>query len=111
MCFVFRTPSTVLPKQAMGLENVTNEYEIHRTVTTAPIVRILNRQGTETGPTSLRAPTYRKYVKRREKIETTRCLGTNTLVSAGHPKINAAGIQPRTLNTEPTMIGAHLMIN
>lgn len=56
------------------------EYGTHRMVTTGQTVRIPNHHETETGHIRLRTPTYRKFVKRREKIETTRCRGTNIQV-------------------------------
>lgn len=75
------------------------------------IVQTHSHQETGRGHISRKARTYRKYVKRREKIETIRCLGRNMLVNAGRQRINAVGIQGKILNTEPIMIGVPWMIN
>lgn len=60
--------------------NDMNGYETHRMVTTGRTVRILSHHEKEIGHIRLRTPTYRKFVKRREKIETIRCRGTNIQV-------------------------------
>lgn len=57
------------------------ELEIHQMATTGRTAQILNRQGSEIDLISRRAPIYRKSVKRREKIETIKCQGTNIQVS------------------------------
>lgn len=57
-----------------------NEYEIHQMETTALTVQIPSLPEKEIGPIRQKARTYRKFVKRREKIETTKCHGTSIQV-------------------------------
>lgn len=95
----------------MDLGNVMNEYEIHLMAIIGQIVQIRSHQETESEHTNRKAPTYRKYVKRREKIETTRCLERNMLVNADHQRKNAAEIQEKILNTGPITIEVPWMIN
>lgn len=64
------------------------ESETRQMVTTVLTVPTLNLRETETGPIRIRAPIYRKYVKRREKIETTKCHEINTQVRSANTKIN-----------------------
>lgn len=85
-----------------------NEYEIHQMVIIDRTVQTRSHLETEKGHTSRKAPTCRKYVKRREKIETIRCLERNIIVNADRQKINAAGLWTKILNTGPIMIGARL---
>lgn len=108
LVFIFRIPSIVLPKRITVLENDMNEYEIHQMVIIDRTVQTRSHLETEKGHTSRKAPTCRKYVKRREKIETIRCLERNIIVNADRQKINAAGLWTKILNTGPIMIGARL---
>lgn len=52
----------------------TNGYGTRQMETTDLTVQILSLPETEKGPISQKAPTYRKYVKRRENLETIKCL-------------------------------------
>lgn len=56
------------------------EYAIHQMEIIARIVQIPNHPESATDRISLKAPIYRKYVKRREKIETTECRETSIQV-------------------------------
>lgn len=71
---------------------------------TGPTAQIPNHHAIEIAPISRKAPIYRKYVKRREKIETTKCPGTNILIVPDHQKINEV-VKAGIVSTEPTMIG------
>lgn len=55
-------------------------YVIRPTGITDQTVQILSRPGTVIDLINLKAPTYRKSVKRREKIETIKCQGTSIQV-------------------------------
>lgn len=58
----------------------TRGFEIHPMVTIVQIVQTPNHLGSVIDPISRKAPTYRKFVKRREKTETTRCQGRSIRV-------------------------------
>lgn len=75
-----RIPSIVHRRTMGQAENVTKESEIHQMGTTARIVPTHNLHAIGIDRTSLRAPIYRKYVKRREKIETTKYRETSIQV-------------------------------
>lgn len=55
-------------------------FEIHLMETTDRTVQIHSHPGTETDRISRKAPIYRKYVKRREKLETIKHRGTSIQV-------------------------------
>lgn len=55
-------------------------FGIHQMAPIGQIVQIHNHQGTGIEPISRRAPIYRKYAKRREKLETTKHRGTSIQV-------------------------------
>lgn len=68
----------VMDQEVIGMtESGTHQMEI-----IARIVQTPNRRESATDRTSLKAPIYRKYVKRREKTETTECRETSIQVYA-----------------------------
>lgn len=65
----------------------TKEFETHQMGIIGPIVLIRSLPETVIDLISQRAPTYRKYVKRREKIETIKCQETSIQVLRLYKKI------------------------
>lgn len=90
----------------MDLGRGMSGYGTRPTGTTGRTARTRSRRETGRDDTNPRAPIYRKYVKRREKTETTRCPGTSTQASADPLRTRGAGTRGRTPNTGLTMIGA-----
>lgn len=56
-------------------------FATHLMETIGQTVQIHSHPGTERDRTNRKAPIYRKYVKRREKLETTKHRGTSIQVS------------------------------
>lgn len=56
------------------------EFEIHLMETIGLIVLTHSHLESVIDPTNRKAPIYRKFVKRREKTETTKCQETSTQV-------------------------------
>lgn len=81
--FPNRIPNTVHQRVMRRAATGMSESATRRMATTGQTVPIPSRPGTAgTGHrTNRRAPTFRKYVKRREKSETTRRPGTSIQVS------------------------------
>ena len=67
-----RIPSTVHQKVMVRVVNVMTEFVTPLMAITVQTVLILSHLGTGIDPTNRKTPMYRKSVKRRERIETTK---------------------------------------
>jgi hypothetical protein len=75
------------------------EFGIPQMVIIGQTARILNLPETVIDLISQRAPTYRKYVKRREKTETIKCQETSIQIVPDRQRINVT----ENLSTGPIM--------
>lgn len=79
--FFFRIRNTVNLRTTHRAVRGMKSFEIHQMAIIDQIAQTPSLQEIVTDHISLRTPIYRKYVKRREKIETTKCHVISTQVA------------------------------